>query len=350
MRSDRLLSMLLLLQARGSVTAPALAAELGVSVRTVYRDVEALSAAGVPVWSEPGYRGGIRLMPGYRTDVTGLTAEEARALVALTGRAVPDDLGLGAALSSAVHKLLAAVPPSHRDGAERARARVLVDHTGWYRPAPAAPLLAAVQDGVWADRRLRVGYRHGDGRAGSYLLDPYGLVVKAGFWYLVAARDGAAALFRVDRMVAVEALAEPAERPPQLELSTLWARLRDEVENPRGAVRVRVRARREVVPLLIRMTPGATPPGATPPGATPPGATPPGATPPGATPPGAGPPGEDPWCPLELEFRAIDAARGALAGFGAAVEVLSPEALRDDLLRTARDLVALYSGAPERAG
>ena len=118
MRSDRLLSLLLILQARGRVTAPAVATELEVSVRTVYRDVEALSAAGVPVWTEQGRGGGIALMPGYRTDMTGLTAEESRALVALTGRAVPDDLGMGSALAAAVHKLVAAVPASHRAAAE----------------------------------------------------------------------------------------------------------------------------------------------------------------------------------------------------------------------------------------
>ena len=190
MRSDRLLSLLLILQARGRVTAPAVATDLEVSVRTVYRDVEALSAAGVPVWTEQGRGGGIALMPGYRTDMTGLTAEESRALVALTGRAVPDDLGMGSALAAAVHKLVAAVPASHRAAAEQARDRVLVDHAGWYRHDTEAPQLPVIQEAVWDDRRLRVRYRHGDGETADYLLDPYGLVVKAGVWYLVAATAG----------------------------------------------------------------------------------------------------------------------------------------------------------------
>src|SRR3954468_3080836 len=256
MRSDRLLSLLLLLQARGRVTAPEVAAELEVSVRTVYRDVEALSAAGVPVWTEQGRGGGIALMPGYRTDMTGLTAEESRALVALTGRAVPDDLGMGSALAAAVHKLVAAVPASHRPAAEQARQRVLVDHGGWYRQKAPAPYLAAVQEAVWTDRRLRVRYRHGDGDVAGYLLDPYGLVVKAGVWYLVAAHRGASRLFRVDRLLAAEVVDAAARRPEPFDLAAEWARLRADVERPRETVAVRVRARGAVVPMLLRVTRG----------------------------------------------------------------------------------------------
>ncbi|HEX2805339.1 MAG TPA: WYL domain-containing protein [Kineosporiaceae bacterium] len=254
MRSERLLSLLLLLQACGRVTAPVVARELEVSVRTVYRDVEALGATGVPVYTEQGRGGGIALLPGYRTDVTGLTAAESRALVAMTGRAVPDDLGLGSALASAVHKLMAAVPASHRDEAERARRRVLVDHEGWHRPSVRTPLLPEVQDAVWADRRLRLRYRHGDGREAGYLLDPYGLVVKAGVWYLIAAHRGQPRPFRVDRITSLQALTADAVRPEALDLAAVWARLRAEIEAPRDAVQVRLRARWDLVPTLLRIT------------------------------------------------------------------------------------------------
>jgi predicted DNA-binding transcriptional regulator YafY len=321
MRSDRRLSLLLILQARGTATAPAVARELGVSVRTVYRDVEALSASGVPVYTEQGFGGGIRLLPGYRTDVTGLTPAESRALIAMTGRAVPDDLGLGGALASAVHKLVAAVPASHRDDAERARQRVLVDHSGWYRTVPAAPLLPVVQEAVWADRRLRVRYRHGDGRDAGYLLDPYGLVVKAGVWYLVAAHRRRAQLFRVDRLRTATASAAAAERPDDLDLEATWTRLRSAVEAPRQRVQVRVRAPVALAAMVLRIS---------------------GVQRYDADPDPIPAPDAQGRVELQLGFRQLGAARGALAGFGAAIEVLDPPELRADLLEVAQGLVALY--------
>jgi predicted DNA-binding transcriptional regulator YafY len=326
MRSDRLLSLLLILQARGRVTAPVVAAELEVSVRTVYRDVEALSAAGVPVWTEQGRGGGIALLPGYRTDMTGLTADESRALVALTGRAVPDDLGMGTALAAAVHKLVAAVPASHRPAAEQARDRVLVDHTGWYRRSSPAPHLTAVQEAVWADRRLRVRYRHGDGEVAGYLLDPYGLVVKAGVWYLVAAHRGRARLFRVDRLLAAEVVEAAARRPDDLDLAAEWARLRADVERPRDLVAVRVRVRDDLVPMVLRVTRGQRTAGEGLPTSTDADSTAPTTSEPD---PGG-------WQTLTLTFRARGAAVWALLGFGGGIEVLEPVAVRELLIETAR--------------
>lgn len=314
MRSDRLLSLLLMLQTRGRVTAPQAARELEVSVRTIYRYVESLGAAGVPVWSEQGRSGGISLMPGYTTDMTGLTAQESRALVALTGRAVPNDLGLGTALDSAVHKLIAAVPTPHRDAAEQARQRVLVDHTGWYRSADPVPHLAVVQDAVWQGRRLRIRYRHGDGRLATYLLDPYGLVVKAGTWYLVGVHRRRERLWRVDRVQRAEPRPDAA-RHRDVDLAEAWHRLRAQVERPGEPMPVTVRVRAEALPMLLRMTRSQRPPGH-------------------ELDAGAAPPPDDHgWVQLELEFRAERAAVGLLLGFGGAVEVLAPRAVRD-LMRT----------------
>jgi biotin operon repressor len=192
MRSDRLLSILLLLQTRGQLPASELAERLEVSVRTVMRDVEALSAAGVPVYTVRGPHGGIALLPGYRTDVTGLTAEESRALfVLLSGRAHAE-LGLGQAIGSALRKLMAALPAPYRPDADLASRRILIDPARWREPSlrPAADL-SVLQQAVFADRRLRLRYRHSeDGRVRSYTLDPYGLVNKAGVWYLVADHRG----------------------------------------------------------------------------------------------------------------------------------------------------------------
>lgn len=323
-----------MLQARGRITAPEAARELEVTVRTVYRDVEALSAAGVPVWTTQGRGGGIELMPGYRTDVTGMTAAESRALVAMTGRAVPDDLGLGSALASAVHKLVAAVPASHRAAAQAARERVLVDHTGWYRASPDAATttahLPAVQDAVWDDRRLRLRYRHGDGRSGTYTLDPYGLVLKAGIWYLVAAHRGTPRLFRVDRVEAVTALDEPSRRPAGLDLEAEWTRLRAWVERPRTAVQVRVRVRDDVRGLMLRVTAGQQ-------------------TPTLPKPAGEVGPAQPGWSVVDLEFRAPRAAVAALLGFGDSVEVLSPPEVRDEMARTAAGVCALYGVSAPRA-
>ncbi len=324
MRSDRLLSLLLLLQARCSVTAPQVARELEVSVRTVYRDVGALSAAGVPVYATQGRGGGIAILPGYRTDVTGLTAAESRALVAMTGRAVPDDLGLGSALASAVHKLVAAVPASHRHAAQAARERVLVDHAGWHRTAGpvAAQHLPTIQDAVWADRRLRVGYRHGDGRTSRMTLDPWGLVLKAGTWYLVAAHRGRPRLLRADRVREAEVLDATSSRPAGLDLEAVWAGLRAEVERPRDAVVVRLRVRPDLRALVLRVTAAQR-----------------------TDAPVADVPGEPDV--VELEFRAPGAVRTLLA-FADGVEVLAPADVRADLGRAAAAVAALYAGETRR--
>lgn len=331
MRSDRLLSLLLLLQARGRDTAPRIGRELQVSVRTVYRDVAALSAAGVPVYTEQGNGGGIRLLPGYRTDVTGLTAAESRALVTLTGQALPDDLGLGAELASALRKLVAAGPASHREEADRARQRVLVDHTGWYRQAPPAPLLPSVQEAVWAERRLRVRYRHGDGRTADYLLDPYGLVLKAGVWYLVAAHRRQPRLFRVDRLTSVSTSEQASARPDDLDLATVWQRLRDQVQAPGNSIRVHLKVVPHAYPTLLRVTTGQR-------------ADPEPAPDPTQIPP----PGPDGRIALELTFRAHAAACAVLAGFGASIEVIEPASLCEDLLDVARQILTLYRSAADR--
>lgn len=350
MRSDRLVSLLLLLQARGRITAPWAAAELEVSVRTVYRDVEALSAAGVPVWTEQGRGGGIALMPGYRTDLTGLTLAESRALVALTGRAVPDDLGLGSDLACAVRKLIAAVPASHRAAADKARARVLVDHTGWHRPgtSPGGGVghLELVQEAVWSDRRLHLRYRHSDGVEAAYTLDPFGLVVKAGVWYLVAAHRGRARLWRIDRVLAARLRDEPARLPEDLDLPALWERLRADVERPREPVSVRLHVRAEAVPLLLRVTAsqrsdadlGAYPPDSDSDSNLDPNHDP-NPDPESDLDPDPTPDG---WVPLTLTFRAPGAAVGSLLGFGDAVEVLRPAQVRDGMIAAARAVLARH--------
>jgi predicted DNA-binding transcriptional regulator YafY len=310
--------MMLVLQTRGRVTAPELARELEVSERTVYRDVEALSAAGVPVYTERGRHGGVALLAGYRTDVTGLTGDEARALFAYGGRGAPHDEDL----RSALRKLLAALPAGRRPELQRAGERVVIDPTGWRREPEEVPALTAVREAVWADRRLRLRYRTSEAPVPrAYTVDPYGLLAKAGVWYLIAAHRGRPKLFRVGRVERAEQTGEAADRPADLDLEELWRRLRGDLETVATPVPVLLRVRRGRTAMLLRIAAGQL----------------------------AGPPGEPvpdaerpTWDRLALPFRAVGAARAALLGFGGEVEVLHPPEVRADLVATARAVLARY--------
>ncbi|MFC9326677.1 helix-turn-helix transcriptional regulator [Kitasatospora sp. NPDC057015] len=325
MKADRLLSILLLLQTRGRVSATDLADRLEVSVRTVYRDVEALSAAGVPVYTERGRHGGVSLLPGYRTDVTGLTGDEARALFVLAAGGAHRALGLDDALGSALRKVMAALPAPHRPAAERTSERVLVDPERWMRAGPPATDLGELQRAVFADRRLRLAYRH-SGATGpaDYTVDPYGLVSKAGVWYLVADLDGGPRLFRADRVSAAETLDEPVRRRPGATLGGVWAELREQVERLPVEVPVLVRVHRARLDMFVRIHGALL-----------------------AGPPPQAPAGE--WTELRMCFRAVPAVRALLA-FGADVEVLSPPEARRELARAAAEAVRLYRPEEDRAG
>ncbi|MGW0736890.1 helix-turn-helix transcriptional regulator [Streptomyces sp. NPDC002851] len=255
MKSDRLLSILLLLQTRGRVPAHELAERLEVSVRTIYRDVEALSATGVPVYAERGRHGGIALLPGFRTDVTGLTADESRALFILAAEGAHAALGLDAALGSALRKVMAALPEPHRPAAELTSRRVLVDPVRWLSgPRQAVDALDVLQDAVFSDRRLALRYRHsGQREVRRYTVDPYGLVLKAGVWYLIADHRGAPRLFRADRVDTATVTEDPVRRRPGVELADAWEVLRRRVEDRSGAVMVTARVRARWLDMFVRM-------------------------------------------------------------------------------------------------
>ncbi|MFF2038967.1 helix-turn-helix transcriptional regulator [Kitasatospora sp. NPDC058170] len=329
MKADRLLSILLLLQTRGRVPATELADRLEVSVRTIYRDVEALSAAGVPVYTERGRHGGISLLPGYRTDVSGLTADEARALFVLSAQGAHSDLGLDGALGSALRKVMAALPAPHRPAAERISERILVDPARWLQPgSPPGPDLGELQHAVFADRRLRLRYRHSGAPAPvEYTVDPYGLVSKAAVWYLVADLQGEPRLFRADRVLAAETAEEPVRRRPGLGLGEVWAVLREQVERMPKEVSVNVRVRRGRLDLFIRIH--GTRLTAAPPET------------------GAGPPEE--WVELAMGFQSPAAVR-ALLSFGMDVEVLSPPAARREMARAATEAARVYRDQPGPIG
>ncbi|HET7767602.1 MAG TPA: WYL domain-containing protein [Chloroflexota bacterium] len=238
MRADRLIALALLLQARGRMTAEDLAARLEVSVRTVYRDLDALSAAGVPVYADRGPGGGVALPDGYRVDLTALNPNEASALFlsATPGRLA--DLGVDAVLEGALRKLSAALPEGTRQQAERARQRVHVDPTGWWwGKFEPLPHLRTLQEGLNHERRLLLHYTRPNGEAVSRLVDPLGLVVKVNVWYFVARlaepvearetndthEERDLRVFRVSRLREVTLTDEPAQRPPDFDLPTYWA-------------------------------------------------------------------------------------------------------------------------------
>ena len=236
MRADRLLSLALLLQARGAATARALAAELGVSVRTVYRDLEALSAAGVPVVTEAGPGGGCRLMDGYRFPLRGLRPDEAEALLILGVPTVLHELGLAGALTAAHRQIRVTAGLS-------AAALVHLDMPRWFGGQEAVPCLRDLARALRLGRKLAIRYPPPD--RDPRVVGPLGLVNKAGIWYLVARSEAGAGdvrVFRAGRVSAARILAEPVGRPAGFELAAFWARWSAEFEASRPRLEVRLAA------------------------------------------------------------------------------------------------------------
>ena len=316
MRADRLVSLVLLLQARGGVTARALAAELGVSVRTVYRDLEALGAAGVPVITESGPGGGCRLMDGYRFPLRGLRADEAEALLILGVPAALRDLGLDRALSAAHRQIQ--VTSGAAPGA-----LVHLDLPRWFGSREEVPCLRDLAGALRLGRRLRLAYRHADGRPDEpRTVGPLGLVNKAGTWYLVAG-NGDVRVFRAGRVSGARVLPEAFERPAGFDLAAFWARWSAEFAASRPRLQVMVAASPralavfpEVFGLAVMSALEAAPP------------------------PDAGG-----WRVLTLSFEHEAAAVHRLAGFGDQVDVLDPPAVRARLLAIAREILRRYDAA-----
>ncbi|NUT49299.1 MAG: YafY family transcriptional regulator [Saccharothrix sp.] len=241
MRAARLLSLLLLLQSRGRMTAQELASELEVSVRTVYRDVEALGASGVPVYADRGPAGGYRLVDGYRTRLTGLTTEEADSLF-LAGMPGPAaELGLGAVVAATQLKVLAALPPELRSRAARVRERFHLDAPGWFRGGGETPHVAAVAEAVWQQRRLRIRYVRWAQVEVERTVEPLGLVLKAGTWYLVARTGDDLRTYRISRVLELTPLDEPFDRPEGFDLAGYWADWSERFERRLYPLRVTVR-------------------------------------------------------------------------------------------------------------
>ena len=242
MRASRLVNLLLLLQSRGGLTAAELAQELEVSVRTIHRDVEELSSAGVPIFAERGPLGGIRLVDGYRTRLTGMTADEAEALF-LSGLSGPAaQLGLGTVVAAAQLKVMAALPPELRSRASRVVQRFHLDAAGWFQENEPVPHLETLSTGVWDGRAVAVGYDRGDDVV-ERVLGPLGLVLKGGIWYVIALADGQIRTYRASRVVSATILDEPVDRPEGFDLAAYWAESSAAYERGTPSVLVEVRVR-----------------------------------------------------------------------------------------------------------
>jgi predicted DNA-binding transcriptional regulator YafY len=242
MRADRLISILMLLQARGRMTARDLAEQLEVSERTIYRDLEALSMAGVPIYTERGPGGGCSLLDGYQTRLTGLTDIEVRALFLLTMAAPLADLGLGKVLEEALLKLTAALPATSREQVEQLHQRFHVDTTWWYHTADAQVTLQTIQQAIWQNSKLHMVYQQDNGSWCEQTIEPYGLVAKAGVWYLVSACHTNYAVYRVSRIQSITISGERFVRADDFDLAGYWSEYCTQVEHthPQYAIPLRL--------------------------------------------------------------------------------------------------------------
>jgi predicted DNA-binding transcriptional regulator YafY len=316
--------MVLLLQNRRSMTAAELARELEVSERTVARDVLALSEAGVPVYAERGRAGGYRLVGGYRTRLTGLGRSEAEALFLSGVPSALRDMGLADVASAARLKVSAALVPELRDAPVTAAQRFHLDAPGWWQPPATPPLLPAVAEAVWDDLRVTVRYRRGDGGEVTRTLDPYGLVLKAGVWYLAArAGDGrggeAYRVYRVSRLTEVTATGERFGRDETFDLPAFWAERA--ASFARSLLRETVRLR--LTPAGVRALPHVTDRAA-------------------AGEALAAADRDGPAVTVTLPVESLDVAYHQVLALGPEAEVLAPAALRARLADAAERCAARY--------
>jgi predicted DNA-binding transcriptional regulator YafY len=326
MRADRLLSLLMLLQTRGRMTAQTLADELEVSVRTIYRDIEALSSAGVPIYADRGPGGGCALLDHYRTELTGLREDEVRALFMASTPSALADLGFAADVKGALLKLLAALPAERRNADEWVHGRILLDWEAWRHEAPTAAAalhLRTIQQAIWNDRCIVIRYR----RQSSFyshdferLVHPYALVAKTGNWHLVyAAVDTGPRVHKVAELSGVEESDQQFVRRPDFDLEAFWRFWCGRVAEDSGRFAVQVRVTPQLLPDLPHfmdeqangweLTASS---------------------------------GEN-WLLGTLYFDSFEEARTKLLGLGAGVEIVTPEALRRSLLDYAQQVVMLYT-------
>lgn len=324
MRADRLVSLVLLLRQRGQLTASTLARELEVSTRTVLRDIEALSAAGVPVYAERGRHGGFALMPGFRTELTGLNHDEALALLAAGSGGSEQVFGLGSALASALRKVVDALPDSHRATATDAAQRFLIDpgtdllSRRLVRQELPETAMIEVRRALLAGHKLRIHYAATDQAPRWRTVDPIGLVTVRGQGYLLATRSGADRTYRLSRVFAAEELPEPAQRPDRIDLDQVWrersSRFRGGGDQVAVLVRVNPARREDLVGTALAVR--------------------------------SEEPNADGWLRLEVTFQDRRHAEWALWQLATNAEALTPQWLRTSLRNRAAAIITSYEAPP----
>lgn len=317
MRADRLLSILLLLQVQGRMTARDLAHRLEVSERTIHRDMEALSGAGIPVYAERGTGGGWELLAEYRTDLTGLSEPEIHALFAARPVNLLADLGLDQAVQAALIKLLAALPSTARRGATQAQQSIHVDVQGWQPHSEPVAQLPQLQAALAQERKLWLTYQRNDETVVERLVDPLGLVANRNVWYLIAAVDREPRTYRVTRIHAATVIDEPAVRPADFDLAAYWEQAKIEFKAGLPTYYATIR----VMPALVeRLAWGGR----------------------YARVERIDPPDASGWQAVVMRFQYEADAVEAILSYGTQVEAVDPPDLRDKVIALAERVIAFY--------
>jgi predicted DNA-binding transcriptional regulator YafY len=321
MRADRLLEIILLLQARGRITAGALARELGVSERTIYRDLDALSAAGIPVYALGGPGGGCELPEHYRTLLTGVSPSDIAAVLMATASGPLADLGLDKRVQAALHKLVAALPATQRQAASMGRQRLHLDSAAWFRRAEQVPFLPVLQEGIETERYIQLRYRGTDEIERARLLAPFGLVAKASVWYVVGLVDNRLRVYRVSRILEATATGQPFVRPPDFDLPSFWAAWCATYEANLPRYKTTLQIRPDHVPNLQSNF----------------------STPIVAISPLLPSEADGGWPSFEVIFETFEMARSWILGCGPAVKILTPLELKECVSAQASEIAALYA-------
>jgi predicted DNA-binding transcriptional regulator YafY len=326
MRASRLVSILMLLQGRGRLTAQQLADELDVSIRTIYRDLDALAAAGVPLYGDRGPTGGYSLIGGYRTRLTGLTPAEAEAMFLAGLHGPAQALGLGANLAAAEQKLMAALPAELRSHASRVSERFHLDPSTWFTDMDEPAHLLALAESVWEQRRLRVRYQRWQGEV-VRTLEPLGIVLKGGSWYVVATVDGQLRTYRAARILDIERLPERFERPPGFDLAAFWETWAHEFESRMHQLEARIRVSPHGLVMMEHLFSSATM---------------------RAVRESERPADADGWVEVSVPLESMEYAFTDLLPLGAEIEVLGPPELRERIAVIVEAMQGMYRPSGDR--
>jgi len=321
MRADRLISIILILQTRGNLSARQLAQELEVSERTIYRDIYALSQAGIPIYTTKGPGGGVFLVENYRTTLTGLTNEQLQALFMLNIPHPLVQLGAGEALKTALLKISAALPKTSFDKEEHSRQRFYLDWESEASAVYSVSFLETIRQGVWQDRRIRLKYKPHFWAEVHQVIDPLGLIAKGNAWYLVCLHGDHFRALSIETIIDAQLLEEHFSRPPDFNLEEFWRDWQSRMASNRPVYTARVRVSPSLAQELPRLM-GAVAQQAI---------------------QCACPPDEYGWITIELNFDTMETARSRLLAFGGAIEVLQPEALRLSIEDYARQIMGIYA-------